>query len=425
MARLRDEQEPWLLVDAGDRAFVLGQHELALSAWRSAAAGFASRGLLVQALAAYAPARQLVSGAQATLDVSALGELEAGNEDQLVDLLRRFDTHGVGLAVISTTLPLAAAVPLLSKLGPRELAALADVVSVRSVKAGEVIIREGERGDALFAVARGRLVVSCSPGDLRAFTADLEVDVGRDGVSTVDWAVETTSRDDGGLDLDELVLKHQRSRRVFLGGLADGDFFGEFSFLADKPRSATVEAVTDAVLLEIERSDVDHIAAADPAFTAPLFDFYKERVVELVMAKSPIFSLLSPEERRRLLEGARLVDFRDGEIIVQEGTTEDSLWFIRRGEVEVFRDDRKGPIFINKLGVGQFFGETAALRGTARTVNVRAIGATSVLCIAGPVVKAAVAADPRLQQLMNTVILRRSAELRARVLEHRRVVIGT
>jgi serine/threonine protein kinase/CRP-like cAMP-binding protein len=425
IGRLRDEQEPWILVDAGDRALALGQRELALSAWRSAAAGYASRGLLVQALAAYAPARQVVSSEQANLDVMALGELEPGNDDALVDLLRRFDSHGVGLAVISTSLPVVAEVPLLSRLGPRELAAVADVITVRAVKAGDVIIREGERGECLYAVAKGRLVVSCSPGDLREFTADLDLDVGRDGAASPDWSLEATSRDNGGLDLDELILKHQRSRRIFLGGLADGDFFGEFSFLADKPRSATVEAVSDAILLEIDRTDVDAIAAVDPAFTAPLLEFYKERVVELVMAKSPIFSLLSPDDRRRLLAGARLVEFRDGELIVQEGMHESSLWFIRRGEVEVFRSDRRGPIFINKLGVGQFFGETAALRGSPRSVSVRAIGATSLLCIAGPLLQAAVAADPRLQQLMDTVIVRRSAELKRRVLEHRRVVLGT
>jgi serine/threonine protein kinase/CRP-like cAMP-binding protein len=418
MGRLRDEQEPWLLVDLGDRAVALGHTDLALSAWRSAAAGFASRGLLVQALAAHAPVRAIVGEDEATRDVMALGDLEPGNADELVDLLRRFDRHGLGLAVISTTLPLPPKVPLLSDLGPRELARVAGVVGVRRVKAGDVIIREGERGDVLYALARGRLVVSCSPGDLRSVT-------GPAGDDDPDWAADVTARDEGGVRLDALLLQHQHSRRVYLGGLADGDFFGEFSFLAERPRSATVEAVTDAVLLEFEREDVEHIAAVDPAFTAPLLGFYKERVVELMMAKSPIFSLLPPEDRRHLLDGARSVDVKDSELIVREGTTDDSLWFIRRGEVEVFRADPHGAIFINKLGAGQFFGEIAALRGTPRTVSVRAIGTTSLFCIEGRALQAAVASDARLKQLMNTVIARRSAELRERVLEHHRVFFDT
>ena len=418
MERLREEQEPWLLVDLGDRAEDLGLRELALSAWRTAAAGFATRGLLIQALAAHAPVRAVVSEVEADRDVMAIGDLEPGDADELVELLRRFDRHGLGLAVISTTLPLPPKVPLLSDLGPRELARVASVVSVRRVRAGDVIIREGERGDILYALARGRLVVSCSPGDLRELA-------GPDTGDEPDWAADATARDDGGVRLDELTLQHQRSRRVFLGGLADGDIFGEFSFLAERPRSATVEAVTDAVLLEFERTDVEHIAEVDPAFTAPLLGFYKERVVELMMAKSPMFSLLPPEDRRRLLADARSVDFKDGALIVQEGTIDDGLWFIRRGEVEVFRADPDGPIFINKLGAGQFFGEIAAMRGTPRSVSVRAIGPTSAFHIEARALQTAIAADARLTQLMNTVIARRSAELHERVREHHRVFFGT
>jgi len=144
-----------------------------------------------------------------------------------------------------------------------------------------------------------------------------------------------------------------------------------------------------------------------------------------MMAKSPIFSLLPPEDRRRLLAGARSVDFKDGALIVQEGTTDDGLWFIRRGEVEVFRADPDGAIFINKLGAGQFFGEIAALRGTPRTVSVRAIGPSSLFCIEARALQTAIATDARLKQLMNNIIARRSAELHERVREHHRVFFGT
>lgn len=415
LARLRDEQEPWLLSDIGDRAMALGQQDLALSAWRTAAAGFASRGLLVQAIAAHAPVRAVVGDDVAAADIAALGDLEPGEPDELLAVLRRFDNHGLGLAVIPAALPLPPRVPLLSDLGPRELARVAAVVTVRHVSAGDVIIREGERGDVLYALARGRLVVSCSPGDAAQTVGE-----------EPDWGGDVTARDEGGLRLGDAMLLQQRSQRVFLGGLADGDFFGEFSFLAERPRSATVEAVTDAVLLEFERKDVEHIAAVDPAFTAPLLGFYKERVVELMMAKSPIFSLLSPAERRGLLDGARTVEVADCDVIVQEGTTDDTLWFIRRGEVEVYRTDAHDDvIFINKLGQGQFFGEMAALRGTPRTVSVRAIGATSLFGIEGKALQALVATDPRIKQLFNAVIARRAAEVRVRVDEHHRVFFGT
>jgi len=423
MHRLRDEQEPWLLVDVGDRAFAIGQQELALSAWRTAAAGFASRGLLVQCLAAHSSVRAIIGDEAAEAEVMALGELEPGNADELIALLHRFDRHGLGLAVIGSQIPLPRPVPLLSDLGPRELARLAGVVGVKRVAAGEVIISEGDRGDVLYAVARGRLVVSCSPGESAPLGSELPVPT--TPTIEADWAHDATAQDNGPR-LNAALLHRQHDQRVFLAGLADGDFFGEFSFLAERPRSATVEAVTDAVLLEIERNDVDHIAAADPAFTAPLLAFYKERVIELMMAKSPVFSLLPPEDRRGLLDRALALDLIDGECVVTEGQQNDSLYFIRRGEVEVYRDDDEGrPIFINKLGQGQFFGEIAALRGTPRTVSVRAIGPVSLFQIEGKALKEIVAKDTRLRVLFDAMIARRSAETQARVSEHERVFFGT
>ena len=411
VTRLRDEREPWLLVDIGQRAQRLSLDELALSAWRTAAAGFASRGLLVQALAAHAPVRELVGDTVADDDIMALGELTPGHDGELIALLTHVDRHGLGGHVTGVTLPPPPKVPLLGDLGPRELARLAKVVTVTTVKAGTIMIREGEHGDALYAVARGRMVVSCNENESRL--------VG----SEPDWTTDVTARE-GTHRVDDKV-KHQR-RQIFLAGLADGDFFGEFSFLAERPRSATVEAVSDGIVIKIERSDVEHIASVDPTFTAPLLDFYKERVVELLMAKSPIFSLLPPNDRRALLKRARSIDAADGQVIVKEGMRNDSLFFIRRGEVEVYRHDpADGVIFINKLGQGQFFGEMAALRHMARTVSVRAIGPTTVLEIESAALQAVVNRDPRLEQLFDTMMTHRTAEVRTRVQEHRRVFLGT
>jgi CRP-like cAMP-binding protein len=251
----------------------------------------------------------------------------------------------------------------------------------------------------------------------------------RTGVLGVDDDLDFASDDTAkprAAPIDTFLLSMQHQERVFLGGLADGDFFGEFSFLAERPRSATVEAISDGLLLMIERADVEHIAAVDPAFTAPLLAFYKERVVELMMAKSPVFALLAPADRKALLDSARMVEVEDDALIVGEGTRNDALFFIRRGEVEVFRRDKGGlTIFINKLAHGQFFGEIAALKGTPRTVSVRAIGPVSLFELDGRLLQQIVAREPPLQQLFDAMIARRAAEVRARVAEHDRLLVTT
>ncbi len=424
LEELHAEPDLWTLVAIGERYQELDLEAHAVSASRTAAAIFAHRGLLVQALCAYDGARRLLTAAEVRIDLIALGDLSAGNRAELLELLQTFDRHDFwrivqradpeGLGSDAEVAPFPAmATPLFGSLGPLELARVANALRVRRVRPGEVVIREGDAGDSLFAVGRGRLVVYCRPGtesDINAHTVDEDFD----GATSVEAAIA------------KLKNSHERNSRVYLAGLADGDFFGEFSFLAERPRSATVEAITDSLLLEIDRGAVDELCRADPHFTEPLLQFYKERVVELMMAKSPVFSLLEAHDRRALLERSVLVDYADEQLVVEEGTLNDHLYFIKRGEVEVFRQDQKGtPIFINKLGQGQFFGEIAALKGTPRTVSVRAMGEVSLFKIDRRELLDILERQPQLKQLLDDTIASRTAEMRNRVLEHQRLFFGT
>jgi CRP-like cAMP-binding protein len=310
----------------------------------------------------------------------------------------------------------------LGALGPRELVQLARVIAVRPVLAGDVVIAQDDTGDDLFAVARGRFVVSCRPPLSRPVAP---APTATPMMTTPEYTPDATINDDSAI-IDPFVLRGQREQRVFLAGLSDGDFFGEFSFLTERPRSATVEAVAPGLLLVMRREAVAPLISADPAFTAPLLAFYKERVVELMMARSPVFSVLPPEARRALLDNATTIEVEDGTVVVEEGSTNSSFFFIRRGTVEVFRRDPSGlDIFINKLGQGQFFGEIAALRGTTRSVSVRALGNATLFRIEGKALQAAIGSDPRAKQRFDATIARRTAEAHARTEEHHRVFFGT
>jgi cAMP-dependent protein kinase regulator len=214
------------------------------------------------------------------------------------------------------------------------------------------------------------------------------------------------------------------SGRVYVAALTEGDFFGEFSFLTRSPRSATVEAASDVVLLRIDRVTVDELVSADSAFSAPLLEFYKERVAELLFAKNPIIGALPPEIRRGLIKGARILKFLDGDAIVQEGELADELFFILNGEVEVHRNEHGIPVFINKLHEGQFFGEMAALTHRPRTATVYAMGPVEVLAVRRAEIERGldVAADVR--RLFERAMALRAAETEERVRETTRIFEG-
>jgi CRP-like cAMP-binding protein len=382
LADLKHNPNVWTLVAMGSRHQELGHLELAQSAFRVSAAAFASRGLLVQALVAEERARALIPDALWQEDLRLLAALQdagpAGVQRSMArvdvggffDMLCRADPASYGA---DTGVPRPrVTVPLFGNVRPEDLPQLLTAARVRHHAPGSLIIREDDEGETLFAVGEGRVVVWCRPP------------MAQPGAKT-----------------DE---------RVYISSLSEGDFFGEFGFLSGEPRTASVEAVVDTWTLEVDRSQVDHLIALSPQMAGPLLEFYKARVVELLMAKSPLFATLSAEHRRFLLTRARVQRYRDDEFIIREGDPGDAFFFIKRGEVEVFSEREGIPIFINKLRDGQFFGEIAVIRHTRRTANVKAMGEVELLIFTQADLEAVIAQQPQLRALLESAILDRVAE---------------
>lgn len=394
----REGQNLWTLVDIGERHAALGQRSQCLDAIRTAAAVFAHRGLLVQAVCAIHALRPLVDKGAFDADLGILARLRGHDRQRLkahmetLDhrefwmLVQEADPAGLGVEQIEQTLA-HDVTPLLGAVNPTDFVRLARLARVERKPQGATLVREGERSDALYAVGRGRVVVGTSSSD------------------------------------DEAIAGGVRGR-VYVAALTEGDFFGEFSFLTQSPRSATVEAASDAILLRIDRAAVEELVSADVAFRAPLLEFYKERVAELLLAKNPIIGELPPEIRRGLIKGAEILNFLDGEAIVREGDLAEELYFILSGEVEVHRTEGGIPVFINKLHEGQFFGEMAALTRRPRTATVYAMGSVEVLAVRREEVERGldVAADVR--RLFERAIAMRSAESDERVRETTRIFEG-
>jgi CRP/FNR family transcriptional regulator len=102
-----------------------------------------------------------------------------------------------------------AAVPLFSGLDEEALDALGGAATLRHLKAGERLMRQGERGNEFYVILSGQL--------------------------------KLTNRADG--DSDPYTL----------GVLGSGDYLGEMALLDDLPRSATAEAVAACELLVLDR----------------------------------------------------------------------------------------------------------------------------------------------------------------------------
>jgi CRP-like cAMP-binding protein len=109
---------------------------------------------------------------------------------------------------------------LLRHLPPEAIDDLLDRVDRRLLRRGEVLFRAGDPGDALYIVARGRVLVLQPPPDSAGVVQPI-------------------------------------------AELGEGGVFGEMALLSGAPRTATIKADTDTDLLRIDKADFDRLVESD------------------------------------------------------------------------------------------------------------------------------------------------------------------
>lgn len=102
--------------------------------------------------------------------------------------------------------------PTFKRLPPANIETLLDRLEPVRVKAGQIIIRQGDRGDYFYMIHQGTALVNR----------------------------QTEADEDESIELAEL---------------AEGSAFGEAALISDKPRNATVSMTTDGILLRLSKDD--------------------------------------------------------------------------------------------------------------------------------------------------------------------------
>ncbi len=94
----------------------------------------------------------------------------------------------------------------------------------------------------------------------------------------------------------------------------------------------------------------------------------------------PLFSSLSRLDRSRLLPHFSLLEFDEGETIVQQGGAGNCLFILVSGTVRVVRRQQDGShVEVTTLKQGECFGEVSLLTGVPRTADVIAVGNETVV----------------------------------------------
>ena len=219
--------------------------------------------------------------------------------------------------------------PLLSDLPRAAFLDLLERMALIHVDAGVTILREGEVGDACYLIAAG------------------SVQVVKNGIE--------------------------------VARLSAGSFFGEFAVLADQRRHASVDTLEACDLLEIRRALLDELVQNHPGVARTLRSFYRERLLQTLIATAPFFKKLRPEERNAIAQRFRPRRFARASLIVEQGSAGGGLYLILVGQVEVVHGQTGSESVLGVLGEGSYFGEMSLLRGGVAGASVRTTRMTEVV----------------------------------------------
>lgn len=257
--------------------------------------------------------------------------------------------------------------PLFSDLGRDELVTLIGKVRYQTVSQGEFVFKEGDSGDSIYIINNGEV---------------------------------------------EIISRDRRGNDVALATLKEGDFFGEFGFFSNARREASVRAKSPASLLEIVKKDIADIIERHRRVAGVIFDFYKERVVDRLMALSSVFEPVTPGDRKIILARLTSSKYESGATIVRQGDIGDTMYLIKEGKVRVWLNDLlKGNIEVTTLGEGDFFGEIALATSRPRVANVTATTDTELVLFSRPMIKDILAKYPDIKKIMEDVIKARVTDV--------------
>jgi CRP-like cAMP-binding protein/Fe-S-cluster-containing hydrogenase component 2/ferredoxin len=252
----------------------------------------------------------------------------------------------------------------------------------RRFKAGEIICREGEFGATAFYIVDGTAeVYLASPiahvkteGGARGFLSKLQsLLTPRDEDQRKEESTRPYIPIDASVD-----LPYQSP----IAELGPGDLFGEMTCMSYYPRSASVRAKTDCIMLEMLRNVLD-IMQRNKNFREQLDRTYKARALDSHLRSVPVLAPLTADFIDHLREHVELLRFQPGQVICTQGEVADSFYLVRLGFVKVSQHRPGGDIVLAYLARGSYFGEMAFLTGTPRIATCTALDHVEVVRIPG------------------------------------------
>jgi CRP-like cAMP-binding protein len=264
-------------------------------------------------------------------------------------------------------------IPLFSDLSREDFIAVLNTVEVRAFDPGETIVKEGDAGHSMYAIAQGRVGVIRSIDD-------------------------------------------SPGKRV--AQMNEGDFFGEMALLSESPRLATVVAEVPTVVLEFARASLEQLQARHPQVAVAIERFYRDRLLANLLRSSPLLHPLSEEQKQAVAGRFRSQIHGDRDVIIEEGQPGAAIYLLLRGRCRVFhRDASRNRVKYPELKEGDTFGEIAVVLDQPASASVAANGPVVVLSLPAGIFRDEVLSHPAVRPMILRLVeerLQRTQDLVSR-----------
>ncbi len=231
----------------------------------------------------------------------------------------------------------------------------------RRIQAGEIVVREGENGSTAFYILDGTAEIYIASPRAHVNNAEQKQGLVARIASRLISRKEDRREGEAGarsfIPIDASVDLPYENPIAELGA---GDLFGEMTCMSFYPRSATVRAKTDCVMIEMLRNVLDMLQK-NKTFREQLDQKYRQRALRTHLLSVPILASLDEDFITYLQDRVELLRFTPGQVITREGDAADAFYLVRIGFVKVAQLHHLEELILAYLPRGSYFGEMGLL----------------------------------------------------------------
>lgn len=238
-----------------------------------------------------------------------------------------------------------------------------------TLKAGEYLFYEGDRGDSLYIVGRGIVRV-------------------------------TRAAKDGS----QLVIAEH----------GVGACVGEIALITGQPRTASVSAVTEVELVRLSNRGFAQIAERYPYLARLLTVAIVPRMQASHLAHifDDLFGGIEPAALKALQAELTWQELRSGERLFKQGDPGDAMYVLVNGRLQIaFTEEDGSERVLGEIGVGETVGEMALLVGEPRSASVYALRDSNVVKLPTRLFERLMDERPQLIGQITRTIIRRQQRL--------------